>query len=30
LAATYRLEELRDAQRAFIAKQHTGNIVVTP
>jgi NADPH:quinone reductase-like Zn-dependent oxidoreductase len=30
LAATYRLEELQDAQRAFIAKQHTGNIVVTP
>jgi NADPH:quinone reductase-like Zn-dependent oxidoreductase len=30
LAATYRLEALQDAQRAFIAKQHTGNIVVTP
>ncbi len=30
LAATYPLEELRDAQAAFIAKQHTGNIVVTP
>ncbi|WP_254439335.1 alcohol dehydrogenase family protein [Ruegeria arenilitoris] len=30
LAATYPLEELRDAQAAFIAKKHTGNIVVTP
>jgi NADPH:quinone reductase-like Zn-dependent oxidoreductase len=30
LAATYLLEELRDAQAAFIAKQHTGNIVVIP
>ncbi|WP_050603953.1 alcohol dehydrogenase family protein [Ruegeria sp. 6PALISEP08] len=30
LAATYPLEELRDAQAAFIAKQHTGNIVVVP
>jgi NADPH:quinone reductase-like Zn-dependent oxidoreductase len=30
LAATYPLEELRAAQAAFIAKQHTGNIVVTP
>ena len=30
LAATYPLEELRDAQAAFIAKQHTGNIVVMP
>ena len=30
LAATYPLEELRDAQAAFIAKQHTGNIVVIP
>ncbi|CUJ99872.1 Crotonyl-CoA reductase [Ruegeria denitrificans] len=30
LAATYPLEELREAQAAFIAKQHTGNIVVTP
>lgn len=30
LAATYDLKDLRDAQRAFIAKQHTGNIVVTP
>ena len=24
------LEELREAQAAFIAKQHTGNIVVIP
>ncbi len=30
LAATYPLEELREAQAAFIAKQHTGNIVVLP
>ena len=30
LAATYALSELRDAQRAFIAKSHTGNIVVCP
>lgn len=30
LAATYPLEELRAAQSAFIAKEHTGNIVVTP
>lgn len=30
LAATYPLEELRDAQAAFIAKEHTGNIVVVP
>ena len=30
LAATYRLDQLREAQTAFIAKQHTGNIVVTP
>ena len=30
LAATYRLEDLREAQAAFIAKQHTGNIVVVP
>ena len=30
LAATYKLEDLRDAQAAFIAKQHTGNIVVVP
>lgn len=29
LAATYPLEDLHDAQRAFIAKKHTGNIVVT-
>ncbi|MGP6089368.1 alcohol dehydrogenase family protein [Antarctobacter jejuensis] len=28
LAATYPLEELREAQAAFIAKTHTGNIVV--
>lgn len=30
LAATYPLEELHAAQTAFIAKQHAGNIVVTP
>jgi len=30
LAATYKLEQLREAQVAFIAKKHTGNIVVTP
>jgi len=30
LAATYPLSELHEAQRAFIAKKHTGNIVVTP
>lgn len=30
LAASYPLEELRDAQAAFIAKAHTGNIVVIP
>ncbi|WP_245220588.1 MULTISPECIES: alcohol dehydrogenase family protein [unclassified Ruegeria] len=30
LAATYPLEELREAQAAFIAKEHTGNIVVMP
>ncbi|TCL10146.1 NADPH:quinone reductase-like Zn-dependent oxidoreductase [Shimia isoporae] len=30
LAATYPLEELRDAQAAFIEKKHTGNIVVVP
>jgi len=30
LAATYPLEQLRDAQQAFIDKIHTGNIVVTP
>jgi NADPH:quinone reductase-like Zn-dependent oxidoreductase len=29
LAASYPLEKLHDAQRAFIAKKHTGNIVVT-
>jgi len=28
LAATYPLEDLREAQAAFIAKEHTGNIVV--
>ena len=30
LAATYDLADLHDAQRAFIAKAHTGNIVVCP
>ena len=30
LAATYPLAQLREAQMAFIAKQHTGNIVVLP
>ena len=30
LAATYRLSELHAAQAAFIAKKHTGNIVVVP
>lgn len=30
LAATYPLAELRDAQTAFMAKAHTGNIVVVP
>jgi len=30
LAATYALDQLRDAQAAFIAKEHTGNIVVCP
>ena len=30
LAATYPLAELREAQAAFIAKRHTGNIVVVP
>ncbi len=30
LAATYPLAELHAAQTAFIAKKHTGNIVVTP
>ncbi|MEM7527505.1 MAG: alcohol dehydrogenase family protein [Pseudomonadota bacterium] len=30
LAETYPLEKLHDAQRAFIAKKHVGNIVVVP
>ncbi|MEO0497383.1 MAG: alcohol dehydrogenase family protein [Pseudomonadota bacterium] len=30
LAATYPLQELHDAQAAFIEKRHTGNIVVLP
>lgn len=30
LAATYPLDQLREAQTAFIAKAHTGNIVVVP
>ena len=30
LAATYPLRELHAAQRAFINKKHTGNIVVVP
>jgi len=30
LAATYPLDQLREAQAAFIRKEHTGNIVVTP
>lgn len=30
LAATYPLAQLREAQTAFVAKQHTGNIVVVP
>ncbi|OAN78390.1 alcohol dehydrogenase [Jannaschia sp. EhC01] len=30
LAATYPLRDLRAAQSAFIAKEHTGNIVVIP
>ncbi len=30
LAKTYPLVQLREAQAAFIAKKHTGNIVVTP
>ncbi len=30
LAATYPLEKLHEAQEEFIAKKHTGNIVVTP
>ena len=29
LAASFPLEKLHDAQRAFIEKKHTGNIVVT-
>jgi NADPH:quinone reductase-like Zn-dependent oxidoreductase len=29
LAATYPLDQLREAQAAFIRKEHTGNIVVT-
>jgi NADPH:quinone reductase-like Zn-dependent oxidoreductase len=29
LADSFPLEALHDAQRAFSAKQHTGNIVVT-
>jgi NADPH:quinone reductase-like Zn-dependent oxidoreductase len=29
LAATYPLEELHEAQQAFIDKKHVGNIVVT-
>ena len=29
-AATYSLDQLREAQAAFIAKTHTGNIVVCP
>ena len=29
LAATYPLQQLREAQQAFIDKKHTGNIVVT-
>lgn len=29
LAATYPLEELKQAQRAFVDKRHVGNIVVT-
>ena len=29
LAAKFKLNELREAQEAFIAKEHTGNIVVT-
>lgn len=29
LAASYPLEQLHDAQRAFIEKKHTGNIVLT-
>ncbi|WP_375281744.1 alcohol dehydrogenase family protein [Pseudooctadecabacter sp.] len=30
LAAIYPLDQLREAQAAFIAKEHTGNIVVVP
>ncbi len=30
LAATYPLRQLREAQTAFVAKEHTGNIVVLP
>jgi NADPH:quinone reductase-like Zn-dependent oxidoreductase len=30
LAATYPLDQLRQAQSAFVEKKHTGNIVVTP
>ncbi|WP_343079160.1 alcohol dehydrogenase family protein [Ostreiculturibacter nitratireducens] len=30
LAATFRLRDLHDAQRAFLAKKHVGNIVVEP
>ncbi|WP_291735291.1 alcohol dehydrogenase family protein [Leisingera sp. F5] len=30
LAATYPLSDLKEAQAAFIAKKHTGNIVVVP
>lgn len=30
LAAAYPLDQLREAQAAFIAKRHTGNIVVVP
>ena len=30
VAETYPLEQLHDAQRAFISKTHTGNIIVTP
>ena len=30
LAGTYPLERFHDAQKAFIAKAHVGNIVVTP
>ena len=29
LAATFKLHELRESQETFIAKKHTGNIVVT-